>query len=53
MICAREHDVDSIIAAAAQRVAHDPDFERRTALDEIAKIARLRLEDLVDETVKP
>ncbi len=53
VICAREHDVDSIIAAAAQRVAHDPDFERRTALDEIAKIARLRLEDLVDETVKP
>jgi 2-oxo-4-hydroxy-4-carboxy-5-ureidoimidazoline decarboxylase len=52
VICAREHGVESIIAAATQRVAHDPVEERRTALDEIAKIARLRLDDLVDDTVE-
>ena len=47
VVCAREHTADSIIAAAAARTAADPDREERTALSEIAKIARLRLEDLV------
>ena len=46
VICARQHDRDSILAAAQQRLEHDPDSEVRTALAEIAKIARLRLEDL-------
>ncbi|HEX5922524.1 MAG TPA: 2-oxo-4-hydroxy-4-carboxy-5-ureidoimidazoline decarboxylase [Baekduia sp.] len=51
VICAREHTTDSIIAAAAKRLAHDPDDEERTALTEIAKIAALRLADLVTDDV--
>jgi OHCU decarboxylase len=47
VVCAREHTADSIIAAAADRVAADADTEERTAVAEIAKIARLRLEALV------
>ena len=47
VVCAREHTADSIIAAAARRVAADPTQEERTAVSEIAKIARLRLADLV------
>jgi OHCU decarboxylase len=44
VICVREHDKQSILAAARERLGHDPDEEVRTALAEIAKIARLRLE---------
>jgi 2-oxo-4-hydroxy-4-carboxy-5-ureidoimidazoline decarboxylase len=47
IVCAREHTADSIIAAADARLAHDPDAEERAALAEIAKIAALRLADLV------
>ncbi len=46
VICAREHDRESILAAAEARLAHEPDDEVRTALGEIAEIARLRLQDL-------
>ena len=46
VVCAREHTPDSIIAAAARRLEADPDEEELTALNEIAKIARLRLADL-------
>jgi OHCU decarboxylase len=49
VICAREHTSDSIIAAAGRRLENDPDEEEQTALAEIAKIARLRIADLVDE----
>ena len=49
VICAREHDRESILAAARQRLQHDAETELRTALAEIAKIARLRLEDLEAE----
>jgi OHCU decarboxylase len=49
VVCAREHTADSIIAAAAARLDDDPAAEERTALAEIAKIARLRLDDLVAE----
>jgi 2-oxo-4-hydroxy-4-carboxy-5-ureidoimidazoline decarboxylase len=48
VICAREHTPDSIIAAAATRLEAGPDEEEQTALSEIAKIARLRLDDLVE-----
>jgi OHCU decarboxylase len=51
IVCAREHTAASIIAAAAERVAHDPDDEERAALAEIAKIAALRLDDLVADDV--
>jgi len=47
IVCAREHTPDSIIAAAERRTASGPDEEEKTALSEIAKIARLRLADLV------
>jgi OHCU decarboxylase len=47
VVCAREHTAGSIIAAAERRVDAEPGAEERTALAEIAKIARLRLEDLV------
>jgi OHCU decarboxylase len=51
VVCAREHTADSIIAAAAQRLTHEPDDEERTALAEIAKIAALRLADLTTDDV--
>jgi OHCU decarboxylase len=47
VVCAREHTADSIIAAARARLDQDTDAEERTALAEIAKIAALRLQDLV------
>jgi 2-oxo-4-hydroxy-4-carboxy-5-ureidoimidazoline decarboxylase len=47
VVCAREHTADSIIATAAARLEARPDEEEQTALSEIAKIARLRLDDLV------
>ena len=46
VVCVREHDKESILATAEARLANDPDDELRAALDEIAKIARLRLQDL-------
>ncbi|HEV7752623.1 MAG TPA: 2-oxo-4-hydroxy-4-carboxy-5-ureidoimidazoline decarboxylase [Baekduia sp.] len=49
VVCAREHTANSIIAAAQARLAHDPDAEERAALAEIAKIAELRLADLVTD----
>jgi 2-oxo-4-hydroxy-4-carboxy-5-ureidoimidazoline decarboxylase len=45
VICAREHDKASILAAARERLGHDGDEEVEVALREIAKIARLRLEE--------
>ena len=44
VICVGEHDKHSIIAAAQERVGNDADTELRTALGEVAKIAKLRLE---------
>lgn len=50
VVCVREHDgVDSIIAAARARLDQDVDVEEATALAEIAKIAALRLADLVED----
>ena len=51
VVCAREHTADSIITGAEARLAHDPDVEERAALAEIAKIAALRLDDLVFDDV--
>ena len=47
IVCAREHTPDTIIAAAEQRTESGAEEEEQTALSEIAKIARLRLADLV------
>lgn len=46
VVCVREHDRESILAAAEARLTNDPETEVGTALAEIAKIARLRLGDL-------
>jgi 2-oxo-4-hydroxy-4-carboxy-5-ureidoimidazoline decarboxylase len=48
IVCAREHTPDSIIEAAERRTESEPEQEEQTALSEIAKIARLRLLDLVE-----
>jgi 2-oxo-4-hydroxy-4-carboxy-5-ureidoimidazoline decarboxylase len=49
VVCVREHTADSIIAAVRTRLENEPDAEERTALAEIAKIAALRLDDLVGD----
>ena len=47
IVCVREHTPDTIIAAAERRTESDLEQEEQTAMSEIAKIARLRLADLV------
>ncbi len=47
VICVREHTKHSILAAFVERLEHEREQEITTALDEIAKIARLRLDDAV------
>ena len=49
VVCAREHTPHSILAKGQLRLANAPQEEERTALAEVAKIARLRLADLVAE----
>jgi OHCU decarboxylase len=46
VVCVREHTKQSILRVAAERLGHTRDEEVRVALEEIAKIARLRLEEL-------
>jgi OHCU decarboxylase len=46
VVCVRDHSKDSILGAARERLEHDRDEEVRTALDEIARIARHRLEEV-------
>jgi len=47
VICSREHDQESILSALELRARNERYDEIAAALDEIAKIARLRLEDAV------
>jgi urate oxidase len=49
IVCVREHSKASVLAGAAERLEHDLPTERAKALEEIAKIARLRLRDLVED----
>jgi urate oxidase len=49
IVCVREHTKASILAGAAERLEHDLPSERAKALEEIGKIARLRLRDLVED----
>ena len=49
IVCVREHTKQSILSGAARRLKHTPEQERRAALDEIAKIARLRVLDLISQ----
>lgn len=48
VVCVREHTKESILRGAEARLAHTPLQEQETALEEIAKIVALRLEDLVE-----
>jgi len=50
IVCVREHTKDSILAWGRARLRHTADDEVATALGEIAKIAGLRLRDIVRET---
>jgi adenine deaminase len=45
VVCVREHTTASILAGADARLGNTRDVEIETALGEIAKIARLRLQD--------
>ncbi len=45
IICARLSAKDAILSAMQQRLGNSPEQEFDTALDEIEKIARLRLDD--------
>jgi 2-oxo-4-hydroxy-4-carboxy-5-ureidoimidazoline decarboxylase len=49
VICARLNDWKSILESLRQRLACGKAEERETALHEIEKIAKLRLDDTVDE----
>ena len=49
VICARLHRSETILEAFDERLGQTPERERETALEEIFKIARLRLFDLVTE----
>jgi OHCU decarboxylase len=48
VVCVREHSKETILASAAARLGHSRPEEVETALGEIARIARLRLADLVE-----
>lgn len=48
IIAVKGHNKDSIKAAMKDRIENDRDTELNTALREIYKIARFRLDDLVD-----
>jgi 2-oxo-4-hydroxy-4-carboxy-5-ureidoimidazoline decarboxylase len=45
VVCAREHTKESILRVAAERLGNGEPEEIGVALEEIAKIARLRLKD--------
>ena len=49
VICAAQNNKEAILAAFPRRLANSPEEERQTALSEIAKIARLRLFDAIEE----
>lgn len=49
VVCVRENTKEAIFAGAESRLQNSEAQERATALVEIAKIANLRLRDLVDE----
>ena len=49
VLAVRGHDKHTILHAFELRLRNEPDAERRRALEEIARIARFRLEDTVTE----
>lgn len=53
VVAVRGHDKHTILHAFELRLANEPDAELQRALEEIARIARFRLEDLVTEEGVP
>jgi 2-oxo-4-hydroxy-4-carboxy-5-ureidoimidazoline decarboxylase len=49
IVCVREHTKESILRDAGSRLGNSREAEVERALGEIAKIARLRLKDLVEQ----
>lgn len=49
IVCVREHTKESILQNAGSRLENSREKEVETALGEIAKIARLRLQDLIEQ----
>lgn len=49
IVCAREHTKESILASFEIRLHHKPAVEVATAIEQIARIVRLRVLDLVTE----
>jgi urate oxidase/2-oxo-4-hydroxy-4-carboxy-5-ureidoimidazoline decarboxylase len=47
--CVREHTIATLLEEAQRRLDHDAERERQIALDEIAKIAELRLRDVIND----
>jgi 2-oxo-4-hydroxy-4-carboxy-5-ureidoimidazoline decarboxylase len=47
IICARLNKKEAILEAFPRRLANDPETEKRAALEEIHKIAALRLHDIL------
>jgi len=47
VICVREQSKDTILAAYDARLVHEPEMELAIALDEVVKIMRLRIADLL------
>lgn len=49
IICARLNNVETILQAMETRLGNEPATEQAAALEEIGKIARLRLADIVED----
>jgi allantoate deiminase/N-carbamoyl-L-amino-acid hydrolase len=49
ILAVKGHTPDSVIAALAERITHDADQEYRVALNEICRIARFRLAELIED----
>jgi OHCU decarboxylase len=49
IICVREHTKESILASFETRLHNEPEAELATAIDQVARIVRLRVLDLVTE----
>ena len=47
VICAHRQSPDGLVQAYEQRLAHEPELEVAIALDEVVKIIRLRIADLL------
>jgi urate oxidase/2-oxo-4-hydroxy-4-carboxy-5-ureidoimidazoline decarboxylase len=52
VICARENKKESILQGFTTRLLHSPELEIEVALDEVTKIALLRLHDTIAEILR-